>query len=190
MIPSADEFLGIVGGINKNEDAYRLGTIDPAYVSGNPKIVFDGETTASAKQYLYLSSYTPKANDRVLLLKVSGSYVVIDVLGARDTRTQTNLNADMLDGIHSSQLILINSNGCAPSPPTSDLNQLTTTGVYNGSALTPSPDGSTDWFYVEVIKHVNNNGYVLQRATHLTGALTVYQRRQIGGTWEGWIKTY
>jgi hypothetical protein len=56
---------------------FRLGKIDPAYTSGRPKIIFDGETTASGKQYPHLASYTPAANDRVLLAAVSGSYVVL-----------------------------------------------------------------------------------------------------------------
>jgi len=75
MIKPAD-FLKITKG-GTPKAPYRLGKIDPAYSSGRPKIVFDGETTASEKQYPYLESYSPVANDRVLLLKVSGSYVII-----------------------------------------------------------------------------------------------------------------
>ena len=75
MIKPAD-FLKITRN-DSSKAPYRLGKIDPAYSSGRPKIVFDGETTASEKQYPYLSSYTPTANDRVMLLRVSGSYVII-----------------------------------------------------------------------------------------------------------------
>lgn len=56
---------------------FRLGKIDPNYTTGRPRIVFDGESVASGKQYPYLSSYTPAANDRVLLALVSGSYIVL-----------------------------------------------------------------------------------------------------------------
>lgn len=75
MIPSAKDFLGI---IQPNEtNIYKLGKIDPSYVSGKPKIVFDGEAITSLKKYPCLGSYTPTANDRVLLLKVANSYVVL-----------------------------------------------------------------------------------------------------------------
>lgn len=75
MIQAAD-FLKIAKG-DTPKAPYRLGKIDSAYSSGRPKIVFDGETTASEKQYPYLISYTPAANDRVLMAKVAGSYIVI-----------------------------------------------------------------------------------------------------------------
>jgi hypothetical protein len=75
MIPTANDFLGML--IPEENKQPSLGTIDSAYTSGRPKIIFDGETTASLKKYPYLDSYTPAANDRVLLLKVSGSYVIV-----------------------------------------------------------------------------------------------------------------
>lgn len=55
---------------------YKLGTIDSAYTSGRPKILFDGGNTVSNKTYPYLSSYTPVAGDRVLML-VTGSTLII-----------------------------------------------------------------------------------------------------------------
>lgn len=75
MIKAAD-FLKITKG-GPTKAPYRLGKIDPEYTSGRPKIVFDGESTASEKQYPYLSFYTPEANDRVLLARIAGSYIVI-----------------------------------------------------------------------------------------------------------------
>lgn len=76
MIRNAEEFLEITKG-SPSKASYRLGKIDPAYISGRPRIVFDGETVASEKQYPYIGSYTPAAGDRVLLERVSGSYIVI-----------------------------------------------------------------------------------------------------------------
>jgi len=73
---NAEDFIKIMQG-EKKDSIFRLGKIDPDYNSGRPKIVFDGETTPSTKQYPYLSSYSPAANDRVLLAKVAGSYIVI-----------------------------------------------------------------------------------------------------------------
>lgn len=76
MIPSANDFLKIIGPADKVIN-YKLGKIDPTYSSGRPKIIFDGETIASTKQYPYLGSYTPVAGDRVLMLLVAGSYVIL-----------------------------------------------------------------------------------------------------------------
>lgn len=75
MIPGTNELLKIL--VPEDKRNYKLGTIDSAYSSGRPKIIFDGETVASTKQYPYLGSYTPMASDRVLLLEVGGSYVIL-----------------------------------------------------------------------------------------------------------------
>lgn len=71
-----EDFLKITQGKEK-ETVFRLGKIDPAYSTGRPSIVFDGETTATTKQYPYLSPYAPTAGDRVLLAKVAGSYLIL-----------------------------------------------------------------------------------------------------------------
>lgn len=59
------------------EQDRRLGTIPATYVSGRPKIIFDGEGAESTKTYPYLGSYTPQANDRVALLRFGHTWVVI-----------------------------------------------------------------------------------------------------------------
>ena len=38
---------------------------------------FDGESAGSTKRYKRLSTYTPATGDRVLLAKVSGTYVIL-----------------------------------------------------------------------------------------------------------------
>jgi len=53
----------------KESKKVELGKIDPAYSSGKPSIVFDGENQASVKQYPYLSSYFPNANDRIMVVR-------------------------------------------------------------------------------------------------------------------------
>lgn len=75
-IPSASEFINMLQP--ENQRYYKLGKIDPSYTGGRPRIIFDGETTVSVKQYPYLGRYTPAANDRVLMLKIANSYVVFD----------------------------------------------------------------------------------------------------------------
>lgn len=66
----------LIGNKEKTSD-YKLGKIDNNYSSGRPKIMFDGEDVASLKGYNYISSYTPKAGDRVLLQKVAGTYIIL-----------------------------------------------------------------------------------------------------------------
>jgi hypothetical protein len=85
MMPRKDDFLDLIipkppsydGRSGRNEKIYRLGYIDSDYLSGRPSVVFDGEELPSEKQYPYISSYTPTANDRVLLLKIADSYVIL-----------------------------------------------------------------------------------------------------------------
>ena len=55
---------------------YKLGTVTST--SGGIYVQFDGETTPSTKKYKRLASYSnPAVNDRVLLIKVGGSYVIL-----------------------------------------------------------------------------------------------------------------
>lgn len=58
----------------------KIGTIDPAYVTGDPKILFDGEDVLSEKKYPFLAPYSPRANDRVVLIPVGHSYVVLGAI--------------------------------------------------------------------------------------------------------------
>lgn len=55
----------------------RLGNVDPAYATGMPKISFDGDNTLSPSGFARLASYTPVANDRVALLPVGNTYVIL-----------------------------------------------------------------------------------------------------------------
>lgn len=76
MIPTASEFLNIIQP-SAQKPSFAFGSIDSAYSSGNPAILFDGETVVSTKTYPFLSSYTPVASDRVVLARISGGYVVL-----------------------------------------------------------------------------------------------------------------
>jgi hypothetical protein len=85
------------------------------------------------------------------------------------------------------RVIPIQSDGGAVSLANgTDLNTITTTGIYNGDDLTNNPESDLNWWYIEVIRHTNNNGYCLQRATSLNGSGKTYYRRQSGGTWGEW----
>lgn len=54
----------------------RLGTVAADYTSGLPAVLMDGDETASGKKYAHLASYTPAANERVLLLKAGSTWVI------------------------------------------------------------------------------------------------------------------
>jgi len=74
MIPTAEEFIQMNQPDPKNP--FKLGRV-VSVTDGLPSILFDGEETASGKLYARLDSYTPTVNDRVLLVKVSGTYIVL-----------------------------------------------------------------------------------------------------------------
>lgn len=58
------------------EKLFYLGTVGSSNSSG-VAIIFDGQSAATAKRYKRLSSYSPTVGDRILAVKVSGSYVVL-----------------------------------------------------------------------------------------------------------------
>lgn len=62
------------GGVGRSA---RIGTVDPSYTSGLVKVTFDGETTLSVKGYAWLGAYTPAASDRVALLPVGTSWLIL-----------------------------------------------------------------------------------------------------------------
>jgi hypothetical protein len=54
-----------------------LGTVTSDYTSGRPRVKFDRDASASNKTYGYTGSYTPTANDRVVLLRCGNTWVII-----------------------------------------------------------------------------------------------------------------
>lgn len=69
----------------------------------------------------------------------------------------------------------------------SDLNTVTTPGLYNGVYLLHAPAGTNmaGWLYIRVTKHTNNNGWVLQEVIDFNGAVTAFRVQQ-GGAWGNW----
>jgi hypothetical protein len=80
-----EEFLKING--DDKESNFKLATVDPAYTTGLIKLIFDGESAVSEKGYMFLSSYEPAPNDRVLLIKVADTYIVMDKIVTEKTAT-------------------------------------------------------------------------------------------------------
>lgn len=46
----------------------KFAQVDPAYHTGNPKLIFDGETSLTQKAYPRLVSYTPRGGERVMVI--------------------------------------------------------------------------------------------------------------------------
>ena len=71
-----EQFLNITKN-KKTDKPFRLAIVENGYTEGKPRVIFDGETKPTAKRYPYLESYTPFANDRILMAYVSGSYIIL-----------------------------------------------------------------------------------------------------------------
>lgn len=53
---------------NEKKKIVKFAKIDSGYVSGRPQLIFEGEATKTLKQYPYISTYTPIADDRVMVV--------------------------------------------------------------------------------------------------------------------------
>lgn len=62
---------------DKQGKSFKLAAIPADYASGRPKLIFDGESTATVRTWPYASSYIPAANDRVLVAMVGKSGVIL-----------------------------------------------------------------------------------------------------------------
>lgn len=77
-IMSAEEMLKFNVQNQSKVKTFKIGTVTDKFANGTAKIKFDGEDTASEKQYSYLARYAPTVGDRVLLAVVSGTYIILD----------------------------------------------------------------------------------------------------------------
>lgn len=62
-----------------NSDEFIVATVGSTSSAGTT-LIFPGQTSATTKRYRRLSSYTPAANDRVLVVKTGGTYVILGKL--------------------------------------------------------------------------------------------------------------
>lgn len=74
----------------ESEEKYNAKNIVVAEVvgffdNGSPQIKFSGESDPARKEYPRLKNYVPAKNDRVLLLPVASSYVIIGALETNKT---------------------------------------------------------------------------------------------------------
>lgn len=76
-----DSVAGYTQATTGQPPRLRLATIDPSYPGGVPRVTFDAEPNLS-QPIPVLSSYTPVANDRVVVAPFGGSYVILGAVAA------------------------------------------------------------------------------------------------------------
>lgn len=59
---------------------YKLGTVIDLFEKGTAKVKFDDEEEAREKEYSYLKSYVPALQDRILLVSVSDTYIILGTI--------------------------------------------------------------------------------------------------------------
>src|SRR5262245_16254607 len=72
-------------GARNQAPSLRLAVIDSSYVANSypgtlPKVTFEGESTLSEKRYVAMNGYWPRASDRVVMLPVGHTYVILGSL--------------------------------------------------------------------------------------------------------------
>lgn len=76
---TVEELVGAIDNENENLKT-KLGTVH-SFGDKGVKIIFDGEGAASEKEYESLGSSSPAIGDRVLLLSVSGTWIILGNIG-------------------------------------------------------------------------------------------------------------
>lgn len=74
----ANDLLRILSGGKEDKPVFAIASIPSSYSgTGRPTLLFDGEQTATTRQYPYLGSYTPTAGDRVLVALLTNSGCIL-----------------------------------------------------------------------------------------------------------------
>jgi hypothetical protein len=73
----APALLGLVQQAQTAPAVFKIGKVSASYSSGRPALRFDGESSDTVAVYPYLNTYTPAANDRVLVAIVGSLGVVL-----------------------------------------------------------------------------------------------------------------
>lgn len=78
---AVEDFFGALdrAAESSKQPVARLAIVYSSHSAGqsSARVRFDGETEWTTKAYPSLSSYTPVANDRVLMLPAGDSYVIL-----------------------------------------------------------------------------------------------------------------
>lgn len=70
-------FAGAPSRSSAPDGTTALGTVSGDYTTGRPIIQHDGEDQPSVNPYPHVDSYTPAANDRVMMVQHQGQWVVM-----------------------------------------------------------------------------------------------------------------
>jgi hypothetical protein len=120
MKVAPDSFLKTLGAYLEAQGADQsanqpalLGTIDSAYAGiGLPRVKFDGESVTSDKVFAITGSYNPVANDRVVLIPVGTTYMILNKIVTSYTAPPTAVPAVQTTGAvqFTSTITITNSN--------------------------------------------------------------------------------
>ncbi|SFF32377.1 pyocin knob domain-containing protein [Paracidovorax wautersii] len=156
---------------------------------------FPGGHSAGAAPYLYREDVgDPKLNTMSTPLRLGDGTVVTLDGGCTAPGTIAKDSSGLLLSCQSGRWR--KQGTCVPF--SGDLNWLQTGGCYNGEKLANAPQGTSDWLFVEVLRHFNDGNYfTVQRATAMTGASGVepgqvwirsQQSSESGQSWGPWKK--
>lgn len=90
----SEQLLGIVKDITEN----------------GLSILIDGELLPTSKRYLFLDSYIPTLNDRVLISKIGQSYVVLGKLSS-STKTIIAEKSNSINNASGNKKLFLHSDG-------------------------------------------------------------------------------
>jgi len=98
-IISAVELKNILSKMGTSKTNFKLGTITALFPNQTAKVMFDGEDTASEKQYSYLKSYKSHAvDDRVLLACTADTNIILGGLKFNETPDSEGGTIGSIDG--------------------------------------------------------------------------------------------
>lgn len=103
-----------------------------------------------------------------------GSSGTVNILGDTNVYKKTELYSGWVTP----------TGNAAQLPTGTDIDTVTTSGIYGGTGFVNSPDGGTDLAYIEVWTYGN---YALQRFVSMSGSnRRSFIRRKSGSSWGGW----
>lgn len=161
---------------------FKLGTVAALFENNTAQVLFDGETTASEKQYAYLSTYVPEVDDRVLLVNVGGTYIIMgdisyNVAPSPPVIPQNYLFDDeevvMTQGLDVTGLLEAKS-GVAVT------GDITATGILTGDSL--SVGAATLTGNLSAVDVTASGKLGVTGTSKLTGTVTMSGNASVGGT--------
>lgn len=138
------------------------------------KVILDGDVATNlASRILALETLTknlPAAN-----VKMNNG----EILETKLTNLQTKVD-------NGQNWKLTNDDGRNKVCSGQDANTFLVNGFWNGNDMTNMPNGSSEWWYLEVISHASP-GYCYQKATQMLASFPRrFYRTQINGSWNEW----